>query len=207
MDNKQYISNLERLDTATSWAWDFNYEGHTVWMVSEKHADSKWVDNKHGELVGVAEWVTRVFIGEVEIQSFYSTQKWEAWESRKDFVKNNKPSEITTCESEPQKKAKQKVQKVKEKISGLNAKELLVLQRLSWNTSNNSGDFGYTDEVIEDDHVGLQMTKSQVKGYIGSIKKKGLIWIHVTDNGWNQFGFLDEGWKVLSELGKDYLMY
>lgn len=204
------ISNLERLDTATKWIWDFKWHGTKVWLVSEKVEDSNFLENKQGDLVGVAEWVTRFFIGQNELQSHYSTQKWNAWENRMAHVDavisltelNRTKEEVPTAVE----KAKKKVAKVKEQVSGLNEKELLVLERLVWDASNQGGDFGFTDDVISENYASLKMSKPEVKGYIGSIKKKGLIWIDTTDHGYQQFGFTDEGWKVLSELGPKYLM-
>lgn len=206
MENTMKIENLVKHDGKTSWNWDFTWNGHKVWIVAEKHADSNWLENKHGELVGVAEWVSRFFVDGEEIQSMYSTQKWDSWENRAFHLKCNY-EEKEPVVSEAVKKAQKKVAKVKEEISGLNEKELAVLEHLVWNTSNQGGDFGFTDEVIEEGYAILKMSKPEVKGYIGSIKKKGLVWIDTTDNGYQQFGFTDKGFEVLSNLGPKYLMF
>ena len=198
------ISNLERLDTPTSWAWDFNYNGSTVWMVSQKEQDSTWLENKRGELVGVAEWVTRIFIDGQELQSHYSTQKWASWDDRKyivetalsvaDFVRPIKTQPSVAVE-----KAKKKVATVKKSLSGLNEKEQLVLKELYYEAmSCSSGEFGFTDDVIKC-NMELAMTKAQLKGYIGSIVKKDLVWIDYSEEA-NQFGFTDKGWKALFDL-------
>jgi hypothetical protein len=204
MDNNMNISNLERLDTPTSWAWDFNYLGQKVWMVSERDEFGDSVEDKNGEMVSKPLWCTRIFVGEQELQSHYGSRKWDAWENRVGHLRS--VYDIVSEVSPAVEKAQKKVAKVKEKVSGLNEKELLVLERLVWDASNQGGDFGFTDDVISENYASLKMSKPEVKGYIGSIKKKGLIWIDTTDYGYQQFGFTDEGWKVLSELGPKYLM-
>ena len=204
MDNNMNISNLERLDTATKWIWDFKWHGNTVWLVSEKVEDSNFLENKKGDLVGVAEWVTRFFIGQNELQSHYSTQKWNAWENRMAHVDavisltelNRTKEEVPTVVE----KAQKKVAKVKEQLSGLNDKEQLVLKEMFHNAMDCAGgDFGFTDEVVNEWHT-LMMSKPEVKGYIGSLKKKDMIWIDTTDEGYQQFGLTDIGWKVVTDL-------
>jgi hypothetical protein len=198
MDNNMNISNLERLDTPTSWAWDFNYLGQKVWMVSERDEFGDSVEDKNGEMVSKPLWCTRILVGDQELQSHYGSRKWDAWENRVEHLRN--VSDIVSEVTPVVEKAQKKVAKVKEQLSGLNDKEQLVLKEMFHNAMDCAGgDFGFTDEVVNEWHT-LMMSKPEVKGYIGSLKKKDMVWIDTTDEGYQQFGLTDRGWKVVTDL-------
>lgn len=178
---------MQRKDNKTEWAWDFKVDGFTFWMTAQKDEESMW---------SFVTW----YDGDM-LSTDFDTRKWTGWEKRLEYVK---PFFAVTDElnlpSVAVDKAKKKVARVKKDLSGLNAKEQLVFKELYYNTMDcTGGEFGFTDEVI-DVHATLEMTKAQVKGYISSIKKKDLIWICETETGYNQFGFEDKGWQVVSAL-------
>jgi len=200
----QEFEDFKRTDLKDSWSWDFKYNGHTVYLYAEK-GDHGCEIEKNGEMVTKIEWCTNFVYCGMTLQSYYSTRKWESWEERFDHLRRCLDDEQVPKEDTAQQKAKKKVKKVKDKISGLNESERKVLKCLADVAADVAGgDFGYTDDVVQMVDV-LDMSRSQIKGYISSILKKEIIAIDEERDG--QYIFTDKGWKVLTELGKDYLMF